>query len=262
MEFDIDWVRTRLPGRRIDWYRSIPSTMPEAVRLAAENCPSGTVVGTDEQTAGCGRYGRHWHSEPDAGLYISVILRQDLKTDELPVMTLALGLALTEAIHNTTSVMCDLRWPNDVLIRERKCAGILTQLEGSAVIAGIGVNVNNTRFPQDITSSATSLRLRGTAIPECPSRLAPPVSREQLLVALLRAMDFYCGILSGRGKQPILDMFTHASSYVSGRRVTVDQGEAMLEGTTAGLDESGFLRLLSADGKQHVIVAGGVRPCS
>src|SRR5205085_7003122 len=129
--------------------------MPEAVRLAAQGCSSGTTVGADEQTAGHGRYGRHWHSEPDAGLYVSVILRHKFKPDEIPIVTLALGLAVTEAIQDTTNLICDLRWPNDILIHDRKCAGILTQLEGEAVIAGIGINVNQTSFPAEIASVAT-----------------------------------------------------------------------------------------------------------
>lgn len=249
---NISWVRSQLPGRRIDWYRSIPSTMPEAARLAADGCPSGSAVGADEQTAGRGRYGRHWHSEPGAGLYFSVILRHEFALEELPAVTLALGLAVTEAIHQSTSVMCDLRWPNDVLIHDKKCAGILTQLEDAAVIAGIGVNINQAGFPAEIASVATSLRIAS----------GHEQSRERLLVAMLPAIDSYSTVLSEQGKQPILDMFTHASSYVSGRRVTVDQSDTALQGTTAGLNESGFLLLQSDNGHRHVIVAGGVRPCS
>jgi BirA family transcriptional regulator, biotin operon repressor / biotin---[acetyl-CoA-carboxylase] ligase len=252
MQFDIAWVRSQFPDRRIDWYDSIPSTMPEAVRLAAEGCPSGTAVGADEQTAGHGRYGRHWHSERAAGLYFSVILRNRFTPESLPLVTLALGLGVTEAIQQTTDVMCDLRWPNDVLIAERKCAGILTQLEGPAVVAGIGINVNHTSFPEEIASAATSLRIASGRVQ----------SRAQLLVALLPAIDSYCALLEEQGKQPILDMFAHASSYVRDRRVTVDQGDTVLLGTTAGLNDSGFLLVQADDGREHVIVAGGVRPCS
>lgn len=252
MQFDIARVRSQLPGRRIDWYDSIASTMPEAVRLAGERCPSGTTVGAEEQTAGHGRYGRPWHSEPASGLYISVVLRFQFKPDDIPIVTLALGLAVTDAIQQTTNVMCDLRWPNDVLIQERKCAGILTQLEGTAVIAGIGINVNQTSFPGEIASLATSLRIAA----------GREQSREQLLLAMLPAIDSYSSVLSQRGRRPILDMFTHASSYVSGRRVTVEQGDTVLQGMTAGLTDKGFLLLHGGDGKQHAIIAGGVRPCS
>jgi BirA family biotin operon repressor/biotin-[acetyl-CoA-carboxylase] ligase len=226
--------------------------MTEASRLAAAGCESGTVVGADEQTAGQGRYGRVWHSEPDAGLYISIVLRNPFPADALPVVTLALGLATSEAIMKASDISCDLRWPNDVLIQSRKCAGILTQLEGSAIIAGIGINVNHAAFPDELSAIATSLRMATGRVH----------SRERLLVELVSSVTSFCSLLEKEGREPILAMFSRASSFVYGRRVYVDQGDAMLQGTTAGLDPSGFLVLRGDDGKQNVIIAGGVRPCS
>ena len=252
MPFDIDWVRSRLPERRIDWHPTIDSTRHEASRLAAAGCASGTTVGAEEQTAGLGRYGRAWHSEPGSGLYFSVILRFPFTADTMPVVTLALGLAAGDAILKATDVACDLRWPNDVLIQSKKCAGILTQLEGSAIIAGIGINVNHSAFPDELGAIATSLRIASGRVQ----------SRERLLVEILASIDSYCGLLEREGKEPILDMFTRASSYVYGRRVSVDQGDSVLQGTTVGLNAAGFLMLRGDDGKQNVIIAGGVRPCS
>jgi BirA family biotin operon repressor/biotin-[acetyl-CoA-carboxylase] ligase len=136
-----------------------------------------------------------------------------------------------------------------VLIRDRKCAGILTQLEGAAVIAGIGINVNHSAFPEELSAVATSLRIAS----------GREQSREDLLTKLLPTVDAYCGLLAHQGKGPILDMFTNASSYVRGRRVKIDD---TMEGMTAGLSESGFLLLRDDAGRQHTILAGGVRPCS
>ncbi len=252
MAFDVEAVRTRLPGRRIDWHTRIGSTMTEASRLAASGAPSGTVVGAEEQTAGIGRHGRSWHSEPGSGLYVSVILRHQFTPVTLPVVTLALGLAVTEAILKAADLTCDLRWPNDVLIQSRKCAGILTQLEASAIIAGIGMNVNHSGFPEELRGIATSLRIA----------TGREQSRERLLLELLPAIDRYCALLEADGRAPILEMFSRASSYVSGRRVCVEQDGSTLRGTTAGLAESGFLLLRDDDGRHHQIVAGGVRPCS
>ena len=132
-----------------------PSLRGDASRMSslAKGCPPGTVIVAGEQTAGTGRYGRHWHSEPESGLYLSIVIGGNLD----PVITLALGLAVADAIQQTTNVTCDLRWPNDILISEKKAAGILTQLEGESIIAGIGINVNHTAFPPDLV--ATSLRL-------------------------------------------------------------------------------------------------------
>ncbi|HTA67848.1 MAG TPA: biotin--[acetyl-CoA-carboxylase] ligase [Bryobacteraceae bacterium] len=252
MAFDLAWVRSRLPDSRIDWHPSIESTMLEASRLAAAACHSGTIVGAEEQTAGQGRHGRAWHSESGSGLYVSIVLRHRFAPNTLPLVTLALGLAAREAILQATDLVCDLRWPNDVLIQSRKCAGILTQLESSAIIAGIGINVNHSTFPEELTDIATSLRLATHRIH----------SREQLLVELAGSVDRFCTLLEKEGGEPILAMFSQASSFVHGRRVSVDQGHSSLEGTTAGLNSSGFLILQRDDGTKNVILAGGVRPCS
>jgi len=241
------------PGRRIDRHTSIDSTMSEARRLALQGCESGTVVVAEEQTAGQGRYGRTWHSEAGSGLYASIVLRYSLAPKDVPVVTLALGLATVEAIQKVTDVACDLRWPNDVLIQSKKCAGILTQMESSAIIAGIGINVNQAKFPDELSAIATSLRIASGG------RMH---SREHLLTELVSNVDRYCGLLEREGRRPILELFSRASSYVSGRRVDVDLGSGVVRGTTAGLNESGFLILKRDDGSQDVIMAGGVRPCS
>jgi BirA family biotin operon repressor/biotin-[acetyl-CoA-carboxylase] ligase len=252
MDFDLAWLRSQVPDRRIEWHTTIDSTMTEAVRLAGQGAPSGTVVGAEEQTAGQGRHGRVWHSEPGLGLYVSIILRRQLMPASLPVVTLALGLATRDAILKTTDLVCDLRWPNDVLIESRKCAGILTMLEGSAIIAGIGINVNHSSFPTELKHIATSLRMASG----CTQ------SRERLLVEVLTSVDAYCDLLESEGRGPVIETFARASSYVSGRRVSVDQDGSVLHGTTAGLDDSGFLILRGDDGRSSLIVAGGVRPCS
>jgi len=252
MAFDLECVRSSLPNRRIDWHPAVESTMIEASRLAAAGCQSGTIVGAEEQTAGQGRYGRTWHSEPGSGLYLSIVLRYRFAPATLPLVTLALGLAASEAILKVADLACDLRWPNDVLIQSSKCAGILTQLEGSAIIAGIGINVNHSGFPEELTDIATSLRLATNR----------NHSRERLLVELAGSVDRFCALLEKEGGEPILAMFSRASSFVYGRRVSVDQGHSLLEGTTAGLNSSGFLILQADDGTKNVILAGGVRPCS
>src|SRR5690349_12013852 len=114
MPLNLAPIRARFPDRRIHWYPTIGSTMHEAVRQANAGAPGGTVTGADEQTAAHGRYNRHWHSEREAGLYQTVILRLPIETAHLPVVTLALGLASAASIEQTAGVDCDLRWPNDV----------------------------------------------------------------------------------------------------------------------------------------------------
>lgn len=224
--------------------------MTLAASLARAGCSSGTVVGADGQVAGVGRHGHAWHSEAEAGLYVSIVLRLGIPTNALPVVMLALGVAAQQAIGGITGLAVDLRWPNDVMIGAKKCAGILAQIEGDTVVAGIGINVNHAAFPSEIEPLATSLLLEGKR----------GVSREDLLVALLPSVDQCCHVLAEKGPGAILRMFTQASSYAEGRRVRVEKDGAIIEGITRGLDASGFLRVREDNGKETTILAGGVRP--
>jgi BirA family transcriptional regulator, biotin operon repressor / biotin---[acetyl-CoA-carboxylase] ligase len=223
------------------------STMRDAAALAASGCAHGTAVVAEEQTAGIGRHGHSWHSEPGAGLYVSVVLRLP---ETSPILTLALGLAVVDAIRSVADVVCDLRWPNDVLVGERKVAGIIVQMADSAAIAGIGINVNHAGFPAELTDLATSLRIQK----------GRPVDKEMLLESLLASIDDCCEILRSGGNTALLKMFSGGSSYVSGKRVKVDLGGRTIEGVTVGLDDAGFLRVRRTDGVIETVLAGGVRP--
>jgi BirA family transcriptional regulator, biotin operon repressor / biotin---[acetyl-CoA-carboxylase] ligase len=235
------------------WLRSTASTMKDAAALAARGEPHGTAVIAEEQTAGIGRHGHSWHSEAGGGLYLSIILRTALPADALPVLTMALGLATQRAVDEVADVSCDLRWPNDLLLNEKKIAGIMVQAVDSpagkgALIAGIGINVNQTAFPEDLRGIATSLRIE----------TGREQSKETLLDRVLMEALAYAALLGDRGKGPILKQFEAHSSYVSGKAVDVALGDRSISGVTAGLDEGGFLRVQTAEGIE-TIVAGGVR---
>jgi BirA family biotin operon repressor/biotin-[acetyl-CoA-carboxylase] ligase len=232
----IDLARLRLAfhDRQILHFDSIDSTQ----RIAA-TCERGTIVLADRQLAGQGRHGHTWHSEPGAGIYCSLVLAPS------PVLTLALGLAVVEAIAQATGIRCDLRWPNDLMLDNRKAAGILVQLINGQAIAGIGINVNHTAFPDDLEGAGISLR----------QYAGREFAREDILFALFPAIDSFIS----EDPETILRLFTHASSYVAGRRVTVDQPGGAITGTTAGLDPAGFLIVRQDDGTDTLILAGGVR---
>jgi BirA family biotin operon repressor/biotin-[acetyl-CoA-carboxylase] ligase len=225
----------------VEWrIRHVDRTESTMIEAAAE--PPGVVVVTEEQTAGQGRLGRKWYSEPGLGLYFSAVLPASGPAAERPLLTLALGLAVQEAILKTAGLACDLRWPNDVLVANRKLVGILVQLHGDRAVAGIGINVNHPRMPDDLASIATSIRVE----------TGREHDRDRLLTATLEAIATY----SQLDRNSILRLFSQASSYVSGRRVVVDG----VPGTTDGLNDDGFLWLRLDDGTRKLIRAGGVRP--
>jgi BirA family transcriptional regulator, biotin operon repressor / biotin---[acetyl-CoA-carboxylase] ligase len=250
MPLDLATLRAALPGRELVYLDVCESTMTEAARLAESGAPSGTIVVAGQQTAGQGRYRRLWHSEPESGLYVSFVLRLALRAESARVLSMALGLATAEAIARAADVRADLRWPNDVLLGEKKCAGILVQIEAGAFVAGIGINVNHAAFPPELNAIATSLRIAS----------GRPQSRESVLIHLAGTVDSFTRMLAEAGREPVLAMFSRSSSYVHGKAVTVDLGDGPVEGITEGMDSSGFLLLRRPDGTRTTILAGGVRP--
>jgi len=214
------------------------STMLDAARLAAEGAPHGTAVAAERQTRGIGRHRHSWDSQTH-GLYLSVILR--LPTAQ-PILTMALGLAVQRAVNDLAFVSADIRWPNDVMLNERKLAGIMVQAANEALIAGIGVNVNQPSFPAEIEAIATSLRIE-TGLEHDKEALLGRVLTEVMRCAALP-------------KQEVLRQFERNSSYPTGKHVEVD---GLYRGITAGLDENGFLKVATESGVQTVF-AGGVRP--
>lgn len=219
------------------------STMKDAAALARKGEPHGTAVIAELQTEGIGRQGHSWHSEDTGGLYISIILRLPLAPSELPVLTMALGLAVQRSVNDLAQVSTDLRWPNDVMLNERKLAGILVQAAEGALIAGIGLNVNQSAFPADLSTIATSLKIE-TGREYSKDALADRIIAESKRHATLSKME-------------ILRRFEESSTWPKGKAVIVDD---RIKGVTAGLDENGFL-LVQTPEKLETIVAGGVRAC-
>jgi BirA family biotin operon repressor/biotin-[acetyl-CoA-carboxylase] ligase len=237
-------------GNLIEWHDTIDSTMRRAAELAASGAPEGTIVAAAEQTAGYGRQGRPWHSPRGTGLYFTMVLRPELPPEDLPVATLALGLGVADALQMFCGLSCDLKWPNDVLAGGRKLSGILTQLHQGAVLAGIGVNVNQADFPDELRGIATSIAL------ETGTHHDP----QFLLRALEGSLLSHMRILATSGRAAILRAFAGSSSWVTGRRVRVEHPGGPLTGITAGLTPAGFLLLKQDNGRETVLTAGGLLP--
>jgi BirA family transcriptional regulator, biotin operon repressor / biotin---[acetyl-CoA-carboxylase] ligase len=221
---------------------------------AAEGAPEGSVFVAEEQTAGRGRGGHDWHSARSTGIYCSAILRPRVPPADVLALSLAVGLAAADAVQRVTGIVPDLRWPNDVLLGEKKFCGILTEMNAEATrvryaVVGIGMNVNQDEFPAELADTATSLRA-------VTGRMW---SRVELTAALLKSLDREYGKIE-QGIADVVRRFEAASSYARGKQVRVDENGG-LEGVTDGLDERGFLRVRTADGVR-IVLSGGVRPAS
>jgi BirA family biotin operon repressor/biotin-[acetyl-CoA-carboxylase] ligase len=242
-------------AKQIHHYYKIGSTNVEAMRAAMEGAPEGNVFLAEEQLAGRGRSAHTWHSARSAGIYCSVILRPAMPPSDALIFSLAAGLAVRAAVAEIApQLSVDLKWPNDLLLGGKKFCGILTEMNAEAtrvrhLVVGVGINVNQVKFPAELREIATSLRIEtGTEW-----------SRVELCAALLKSLDReYRGLVEDAGARAgILRRFEASSSSVRGRNVTIEENGG-LAGVTEGLDERGFLLVRTAEGLRTV-VSGTVR---
>lgn len=234
----------------------VGSTNTAAMQAAVGGEPEGAVFIGEEQTAGRGRGLHQWESSPAAGIYCSAILRPPVTPADVLPISLATGLAVAEAVRRVTGLQADLRWPNDVLYCDRKFCGILIEMQAEAtrvhnLVAGMGLNVNQAGFPEELRAIATSLRLE----------TGREWSRLELTAALLQSLDReYRAFVADPdvARDDVFRRFEQNSSYVRGRAVHVEE-EGGYDGITAGLDARGFLLVEAGDGIRTVL-SGGVRP--
>jgi BirA family biotin operon repressor/biotin-[acetyl-CoA-carboxylase] ligase len=253
-------IKGTIFAERIHHYFRVGSTNTEAMQAAAAGEPEGSVFLAEEQPVGRGRGNHRWLSEKSAGIYCSVILRPELAPAETLGLTLAVGLAVEEAVEQVDRVNPDLRWPNDLLLGGKKFCGILTEMNAEPtrvrwIVVGIGINVNQAAFPAGLREQATSLRIETGRIG----------SRVELVAALLKSLDRECrrifphlgGVRPQQGLEEIIRRFEQHSSWARGRHVRVEENGSY-EGVTEGLDARGFLRVRTDSGMRTVL-SGGVR---
>lgn len=233
-------------------YDSVASTNDIARELAASDAIEGVCVIAAEQTAGRGRQGRLWSSPPGEGLYLSLVLRPQIKVADSAIVTLAAAVGVAETFRLDFEVPADIKWPNDVLVSGRKICGILVE---SAIqndqlqyaVMGIGVNIAQGSFPDDIGISATSLLL------ETGRRIEPEDFARPMLGRLER---WYTTAIDHPDK--VIERWEELSSYARGCRVAVKSPEGAIEGTTRGLTPRGALILEMDDSEIREVVSGEV----
>jgi len=252
-----DMLRQRLRGssygKRIHHFFKIDSTNRVAMELGYADEPEGAVALAEEQTAGRGRAGRSWHSERATGIYVSLLLRPKLAPVQAPLLTMMAGLSAQTAISAASGLALDVKWPNDLMIRGKKIGGILTEMYAEPaqvrfVVVGIGINVNQEKFPAELATTATSLRAES----------GKRQSRLEILVRLLREFENDYNRFLREGSADVVKRFEEASSYARGKRVQVASGVESFTGVTAGLAPEGLLRVKRDDGDVVTVVAGDV----
>jgi len=244
-------INGRKFGSKIFAFETIDSTNNCARALAGCWAEEGTLVFAERQTAGKGRLGRTWQANPYENLTFSLILRPTLPPEALNLLPLYAAVAVAEAIEHETGLSVECKWPNDLLIGGKKSAGIL--LEGSLkedglefVVLGIGVNVNQTTFPEDISPRATSLK----------AQAGREIDRIRLLREILRTLEMHYSAIMKKGFHNVLPLWLARSTMIN-REISVTQDGTVITGIVKRLSPEGAL-VLEAGGAEKTLFAGDV----
>ena len=246
-------------------FDSIDSTNSEAIRNARLGGEEGLIVMAKRQTEGRGRNGRKWISPKDSGLYFSIVLRPKGEAKYLPLITLMAGVAVHDTVE-TFGVDADIKWVNDVLVRERKIAGILAETAdtsiGLAVVVGIGINLRLSDLADEIADNAISIA-EAQGSDRAEAERFSSVSFDEQFAQVGRKLTgylehFYQVYNAADGPQKIVNEWRERSTYFSGKDVRVVLANETILGTTDGLEENGALRLRSASGELVIIQSGDV----
>lgn len=245
------YILTQIFGKKIFAFDVLDSTNVKAKSLALDNVPEGTVVITDNQTAGKGRLGRTWSSEAGKNLTFSVIIRPRISHQHLGILSLYAGVSIARAISQLTNKTVHCKWPNDVLLNKKKVCGVLSESvmsNGSitAVIIGIGININQRNFSSELHGKATSMAIE----------TGREFDRWTILAEILQEMETsYADIQSG-SFDTILRQWTEYSSFI-GQPVSIDQHGTIVNGIASHVAADGGL-VIRTDGKEVKILAGDV----
>lgn len=227
-------------GHTVVRLEETPSTNDFAKGIAGRPDADGIVVLAGRQTKGRGRLGRQWFSPPDAGIYMSIILKRPLHGKSPSLICPALSLALAETIEYFSDLKPLIKWPNDMILNGKKAAGILVEKTNDIFVAGIGINLNTElhEFPEEIKDKATSLKAES----------GMDWDREEFLKKLFLISD---GVLSGLsdGDHGELLKKVKDRSFTLGKTVKITDGARVFEGEALGFESDGSLLLKVADGK-------------
>ena len=248
------YLKSERYGQTIRYYESCDSTQIIAHDEALNGAEDGTVIISEEQTRGKGRMSRPWSSTAAKGVWMSIIVRPILAPQQAPQITLVAAVAVTRAIEEVTGLSPDIKWPNDILVNDKKVTGILTELQSdpdrvNAIIIGIGINVNQVEadFPEELKTIATSLNIE----------LGTPINRAKLVAKTLEYLEVYTELYVIHGFSPI-KLLWEGYSNTAGKRIRAVMINETIEGTAIGISKDGMLELKLDDGSIRSIYSADI----
>ncbi len=247
-------LHTRCFGQQVYHLRSVGSTNQVAQDLGRRGYPEGTLVVAEEQTAGRGRWQRSWWSPPEAGIWLSLVLRPQLAPYRVPQITLVAGVSCVQAIDGCLGLRTGIKWPNDIVYDGRKLCGILVEMEAAAeqvhfLVIGIGINVNQelADFPPDLREAAVSLGMIAGR------RVERLLLAQRFLEVFEEDYDRYCRDGFAAARQAWLSY-----QVTLGKAVRVQAGLEEFTGEACGLDDDGSLLVRLDGGQVRRCIAGEV----
>jgi BirA family biotin operon repressor/biotin-[acetyl-CoA-carboxylase] ligase len=246
-------LHTKFIGKKIHYFDYLASTMDQAMQLGMDGAASGTLVLAEAQVKGRGRLGRDWFSPKYKGIYLSLILRPKILPAACPILTLMSAVSICEAVKEASGLDAQIKWPNDVLLHNKKVAGILTEMNAELdkvnfVVIGIGLNVNNDK--KSLISQATSLR----------QEQGQPICRVALLQEFLRRIENNYHLLEDKGAQEIIHKW-RSFTLTLGTRVKVSYQNKHIEGQAIDIDIDGALLIRKDSGLIQKLSSGDVTSC-
>lgn len=250
----IDEIKTKIKGdlgKEILFYETIGSTNTVASSLAEKN-REGVVVLSDSQDKGRGRLGRLWVSPPGVNIYMSIILTPEIKPAEATLITLMTAVACSIALRKVTGLDIKIKWPNDLMVSDKKLGGVLTELKiyqkkiAFAIVGmGINVNIDINEFPEDVRKIATSVK----------NETGKLYSRENIVSEILNEMSRWYSVLKKMDRETILSGWRRLTSTL-GREVMVVVGQETYKGFAEAIDNEGMLLLRLHSGEMKRISSG------
>lgn len=245
-------LETAWAGKTCLCFDSMESTQNYGKELGKKEPVHGTLILAEEQTAGRGRRGRSWQSEKGANIAMSLCLEPKLRTEHAAGLTLVMALAVAEGIKKVTGREPQIKWPNDIVLNGRKICGILTEMcfkdGGYIVVIGVGINVNNTGFPEDIKGTASSLKLETGA----------EISREALIASVMECFENYYEIYEQTEDLALLKEQYESMLANKNREVNVLDPKEPYKGTAKGINSAGNLIVVCEDGTEKEVYSGEV----
>lgn len=246
-------LHTKWLGREIRYYDSVDSTNQQVKRLADQGAAHGTLVTVESQTSGKGRRGRSWSSPAGTGVWMSFLLRPSIDPNHASMLTLVAALAVCNAVRDMTGLAAKIKWPNDIVINGKKLCGILTEMSTEElsihyVVVGIGVNVNQSSFPDEIKQRATSLKQEG----------GRDYSRAELVCRILEHFEHYYKVFLETEDLEGMSEEYNGKCVNAGQEVCVLNPGGEYTGVSLGIDSQGDLLVRRDGGRVEKISSGEV----